>query len=97
MSDSSFPLTLLFTLLALVVVLIVAWFCIRLLAQLNRRSMGKGKVQIVQTIPIGTRERLMLVHYQGQEYLLGSSTGGITVIERSAIPEISDTDKRDIS
>jgi len=76
-----FPVSLLFTLLALVFVLVIAWFAIRLLARIGMGKTGGGRLRILQTVPVGTRERLVLVRFDNQDYLIGVTTGGMTVVD----------------
>jgi len=80
-----FPLQLLFTLLALVVVLVLAWFSIRFLASLNKSKLGTSRpIKILHTTSLGSRERLVLVNYEGREILLGVTAGGICVVDKSS-------------
>lgn len=85
MSDANleFPLMLLFTILALIVVLVTAWFAIRFLANINRVNKGGASksIKVVHTTAIGSRERLVIIEYRGREILLGVSAGGICVID----------------
>lgn len=76
------PMTIAFTMLALIVVLLVAWLAIRLLAKLNRvNPNGVKAVKIRQSIAVGSRERLVIVQYRDRELLLGVTTGGISVLK----------------
>lgn len=86
-----FPLMVLFTLLALVTVLVLAWFAIRFLATINRvNPKGAKPVKILNTTAIGSRERLVLIQYREQDILLGVSAGGISVIDSR--PKANETD-----
>jgi len=94
MSDASleFPLTLLFTILALIVVLVVAWFAIRFLASIQQSRPGSSSpIKIVHTAAIGSRERLVIIQYRGRDILLGVSTGSICVIDNASTPPESES------
>lgn len=79
---NSFPVSLLFTLLALVLVLVLAWFAIRMLAQISGGKLRNGRVKVTHTVPLSARERLVLVEFDDQEYFLGVTANGISVIEK---------------
>ena len=90
-SNFAFPLTLLITIVALVVVLAVAWFALRILASMYRsKPSGNKPVKILHTTAIGSRERLVLVQYRGRDILLGVSTGGISVIDNGLTAQESE-------
>ena len=82
MSSSSFPISLLNTLLGLIVVLALAWLTLRFLAGLNRTRLQSGRIHILQSTPVSTRERLVLVRVDEQEYLLGVTAGGISLVDK---------------
>lgn len=72
------------TILALIAVLIIAWFGIKFLSTLNRLHPSASKrMQIIQTVAIGSRERLVLLRYRERDILLGVSAGGISVLDNS--------------
>jgi len=87
-----------FTILALATVLVLAWFVVRILARLGvGKSAGGTRMRIIQSLPVGTRERIVLLEFDGKHYLLGVTTGGISVLERrvgsapdDAVPALSD-------
>lgn len=85
-TTSLFPVSLLITIAALVAVLALAWFALRALARFSTRQSGTHRLRIVQSVSIGHRERLLVLHYGGQEYLLGVCSGRISTIERRDIP-----------
>ena len=82
MNNSSFPLSLLVTVLALIAVLALAWFTLRFLSGLNRGRLKGGRIQILQTMPVGNRERLVLARVDEQDYLLGVTAGGISLVDK---------------
>lgn len=79
---SSFPLSLLFTVLALVLVLVLAWFAIRLIAQLGGGKLSSKRIKVTHTVPLTARERLVMVECDDQEYFLGVTANGISVIDK---------------
>ena len=65
--------------LAIVVALIVvcAWLLRRL--PLGMKAGGTGPLKLVATLPLGPRERLMLVTSRGREVLIGVSPAGVAI------------------
>lgn len=73
-------------LLALAFVLALAWFSIRLLRrlQLGRASPQQGEaLRFVRALPVGPRERVVVVQYRGEEWVLGVTAGGISLLGRA--------------
>lgn len=96
----NFASQLLSTLLALAFVGALAWVSIGLLKRMQQgRAGGKGpdaasELRFVRALPVGTKERVVVVHYRGEEWLLGVTTGGISLLSRSkpgAAPVSPDT------
>ena len=86
-AGGGFPLSLLTTLLALAGVLALAWVLLRAFARFaGVRGGGEGRLQIVRSVAVGARERVVLLRHDGHDYLLGVSAGGITLLERSPSP-----------
>jgi len=84
-TNLQFPLSIVITIVALIVVLIVAWLALRMLASINRVNPNSTKaVKVLQSTAVGTRERLVLVQYCGRDLLLGVTAGGITVLKDSS-------------
>lgn len=72
------------TALALLVVLALAWGALRLLARVSAGRGASGSLlQLRQVLTLGARERLVLVHCQGETLLLGVTANGITVLQRT--------------
>ena len=72
------------TALALVLVLALAWLALRTLKKFqnrSQRSSGGNPVQVLRSIGLGPRERLVTVRYRDREYLLGVATGGVNLID----------------
>lgn len=72
------------TVLALGLVLGLAWVVLRTLRRLqpNLGSAVEHPPQVVYSAGLGPRERLVLVRHRNREYLLGVSAGGVSLIDR---------------
>jgi flagellar protein FliO/FliZ len=74
------------TIIALAIVLGLAWLVIRGLRQWQDRGLGGGpgevdhQLRFIRALPIGQRERLMLVEARGELMLIGVSTGSINLL-----------------
>jgi len=79
-SSTSFPLSLLITVLALAAVLAIAWLSIKALASFSKGNLKGGRVKVLQSVPLGARERLTLVQIDDTELLLGVTAAGITLL-----------------
>lgn len=87
----NFSTQLLSTLLALAFVSVLAWVCIALLKRLQQGRLMPGQraladeLRFVRALPVGAKERVVVLHYQGDEWLLGVTAGGISLLSRSPI------------
>lgn len=75
------------TALALVFVLVLAWLALRLLKRFHERGAsvsGGPTLEVLRSVSLGPRERLVLVRWRDQELLLGVTAGGITRIDSAA-------------
>ena len=77
-----FGLELFVTVAALVAVLVLAWFAIRSLAQVAGTRGGAGRMRLLQSTAVGSRERIVLLSFDGHEYLLGVTPGGINLLDK---------------
>ena len=72
--------------IALAIVLGLAYVCLRLLRRWQERGMGgrEGEVQrelrFVRALAVGQRERLMLVEAEGELMLIGVAAGSVTLL-----------------
>lgn len=78
------------TLLALAAVLVLAWGVLWLLR--GRLGGGGGRRQddaealrFVRALPLGPRERVVLVEHRGERWLLGVTAGGISVLDHRPV------------
>jgi flagellar biogenesis protein FliO len=78
------------TAVALVVVLALAWLLLRGLKRLQTGRAGAGGgddvPQVLRSVGLGPRERLVTVRYRGREYLLGVTAGAISVVDSHEAP-----------
>jgi flagellar protein FliO/FliZ len=77
---------LLFTALALAAVCTLAFFCLKGLKQLQGAGGAAGvpaELRFVRALPLGPRERLVVVEWRGETLLLGVTAGGVSVLDRS--------------
>lgn len=73
--------------IALAIVLGLAWVCLKVLRQWQDRSIGGGRdgqpdrqLRFVRALPVGQRERLMLVEAEGELMLIGVTAGGVSLL-----------------
>jgi flagellar protein FliO/FliZ len=73
-------------LLALVAVLALAWFVLKLMRsrlQPGAAKSGKGSddvVRFVRALAVGTKERVVIVEHRGERWMLGVTAGAISTI-----------------
>jgi flagellar protein FliO/FliZ len=71
------------TLIALIVVLALAWLALRLLKRVQQGKPGEdGELKFVRSLPLGPKERVVLIAHRDKEYLLGVTAAGISLIAR---------------
>jgi flagellar protein FliO/FliZ len=80
------------TVVALVIVLLLAWASLRALKRFQHgRSGAQGDAgdvpQVMRSVGLGPRERLVTVRYRGREYLLGVTAGAISVVESHSLAD----------
>jgi flagellar protein FliO/FliZ len=73
------------TLLALTVVLAIAWFALRLLRDRLQPGLKPGQaggdgLRFVRALPVGTKERVVIVEHRGERWMLGVTAGGISTL-----------------
>jgi flagellar protein FliO/FliZ len=80
----SFAMNFVVTMLALGFVLALAWGALRLLkARLQPRGVpgrGDDALRFVRALPLGTKERVVIVEHRGERWMLGVTAGGISTI-----------------
>lgn len=78
----NFTTEILTTFLALAIVVALVWFTLRALKYMQYGKSVGGELRFVRALPVGTRERIVLVQYRDEEYLLGVTSGGISLLEK---------------
>ena len=86
---TDFPTTLLLTIIALVVVLVAAWLVLRGLASMGVAKNRQGRLKVIENVPVGTREGIIVVQFDSKEYLIGVSAGGFVQLDPEKATEIS--------
>jgi flagellar protein FliO/FliZ len=81
----SFALSFASMLLALALVLGLAWIVLRLLRSRlqgprDPKAAGDEALRFVRALPVGTRERVVIIEHRGARWMLGVSAGGISTI-----------------
>ena len=76
------------TVLALAIVLGLAWGALRLFKLWQDRTIGgtrandDRRLRFLRALPVGTRERVMLIEAEGERLLIGVTAGGIALLAR---------------
>jgi flagellar protein FliO/FliZ len=83
----SFLMSFLSMLVALAVVLALAWFALRFLrtrmqggASSNGAAGPGDALKFVRALGVGTKERVVIVEHRGERWMLGVTAGGISTI-----------------
>ena len=77
-------------LIALAFVLALAWLALRLLKRLQAGPLVATALdapRFVRALPVGARERVVVMHYRGEEWVLGVTAGGISLLARDPAPK----------
>ncbi|GGL11120.1 FliO/MopB family protein [Caulobacter rhizosphaerae] len=82
MNLASALLELLTVAVALAIVLGLAFFSLKLLKRLQAGVPSDDQIRYLRALPVGQRERLTLVAYRDEVFLLGVTAGQITVLDR---------------
>lgn len=77
----NFPTTLLLTIFALAIVLVVAWLIIRGLASMGMAQNRNGRLKIIESVPVGSRERIVVLEFNSREYLVGVTANGMVQLD----------------
>jgi flagellar biogenesis protein FliO len=81
---------LLFTLMALILVIALAWLLLKALKGFHIKQSGANRINLLLTLPVGSRERVVVVSYREYEYLVGIIAGGMTLLDKR--PDQQDSD-----
>lgn len=96
-TETTLPLSLLFTVLALCIVLAMAWLTIKFLSKIFRGRVAGGEIEIRSTYALGTRQHLYIVQYRNTDYFLGVTTDKIELLDSHHAKQNNehDSEKRD--
>ena len=78
--------------LALLLVLVLAYYVIKAGARLNGITHRGNSIRVLETAAVGSRERLVIVSYNNQRYLLGVTSHNVSVIDTLADSAVSTSD-----
>jgi len=87
----NFSSQLLSTLLALAFVGLLAWVSLAMLKRLQQGRLlpgtrvDAGELRFVRALPVGAKERVVVMHYRGEEWVLGVTGGGISLLSREPV------------
>lgn len=80
------------TVVALAFVLLLAWGLLRGWRHLQDRGMGPARnadaLLFVRALPVGTRERVVLMDHAGERWMLGVTAGGISLLARWPLADV---------
>lgn len=82
MSPFGLLLDLFTVLVAMALVLGLAFFSIRLLKKVQTGAPSGDEIRFVRALPLGPRERATVVIWRDEVLLLGVTAGGVTVLDR---------------
>ncbi len=68
--------------LALLLVLVLAYYVIKAGAKFNGMKQRGNGIQVLESTAIGSRERLVLVSYNNQRYLLGVTGQSVSLVDK---------------
>ena len=87
----NFSSQLLSTLLALAFVGVLAWVSLAMLKRLQQGRLLPGsrtdadELRFVRAMPVGAKERVVVMQYRGEEWVLGVTGGGISLLSREPL------------
>lgn len=84
----NFPIQLLMTIIALALVLALAWIILKVLSSSGMTRSRTGRLQIKETLALSARERVVLIQHDDHEYLIGVSSGAVNLIEKKPAPTV---------
>ena len=70
-------LTLFRSVLTVLIVLVIAYWCSRVLARQWMKSSGSANLQIIEQLQVGQNQRILLLKTGESHYLIGVSQAGI--------------------
>ncbi|WP_456412293.1 flagellar biosynthetic protein FliO [Thiolapillus sp.] len=85
---------LLFMLLALAIVLALAWLVLRAIRAIHPGKFRDDRLKLLLSLPVGTRERLIVIRYRKQDYLLGVTGASIDLLDKQ--PATDDQNQEEV-
>lgn len=76
-------LTMFRAILTVVIVLVMAWWCSRLLGRQWVRSPGTGNIELIDQVQVGQNQRILLMKVGEKHYLIGVSPAGIQLLSEA--------------
>jgi len=86
-ADTQLWSSFLVTLLALAFVLALAWLLLRLFKRvmIPRTASGQTPLNVIQTLALGGRERLVIVRQDNREYVLGVTAANVSLLDKRVL------------
>lgn len=81
MNVPDFPLTILFSVLALAGTLVLAWLVLKFIAATYKSRMVNGEIQVRSTFSLGVKQHLYVVNFRNTDYFLGVTADKIEVLD----------------
>ncbi len=85
-----------FSLLSSLLMVIAVIFGVAWVAKKGQigKHFGGNSMKVVATLPLGGKERLLVVDIEGQQYLLGASAQGVNLIDKLDKPLAASSTKQ---
>ena len=71
---------------SLIIVLGIIFMLAFLVKRFNLTGSGAGDIKLIATLPLGTKERLVVVEIEQQQYVLGVTSQQISLVEKLSQP-----------
>lgn len=89
------PLNILWGVLFLLALVVAAWWLIRRSGGLQLHG-GRG-MKVIAAMPVGTRERVVLIEIAGEQWLLGVAPGSVNLLHRFEQPILTNSNADDFA
>ena len=84
---SSYITELLFAIIALVAVITLAWLVIKAIKKVHTFQHQGNPLKTELILPLGSRERIMVVSYKNTEYIVGVTPDSINLIDKQPVTQ----------
>jgi flagellar protein FliO/FliZ len=81
----NYLLELLFMILALILVVAMAWFVLKGIKRFHSAHGDGSKLKLSLSLPVGAREQIIVMTYRENEYLVGITPGGMRLLDKLPI------------